>query len=90
MDNGLGDLTVLEHRLVCSLLVDHIDSSQQLVLVKFRLDRQLVETYQHPLHLLLAYGVLEGVECVFLFKMVETRSTFIVLVITSAIDVDGM
>lgn len=34
MDDRLRDLTVLEHRFVSRLLVDHVDRSQQLVLIE--------------------------------------------------------
>ena len=90
MDDRLGNLTILEHRLIGRLLVDHVDRSQQLILIELRLDRKLVQTHQHPLHLLLANRIFEGVERVLLLQVVETRSTLIVFVITSAVDVDGM
>jgi len=88
VDDGLGDLAELEHGLVGGLLVDHVDGGQQLVLVEVGVDGQFVEAEQHPLHLLLADGVLEGVEGVLLLEVVEAGPALVVLVVPAAVGVD--
>jgi hypothetical protein len=62
VDDALSDFAVLEHALVGSLLVDHVDGGQQLELELVALGGQLVQGQQHPLDLHLADRITEQVE----------------------------